>query len=187
MKCFPKSTDLLRLMEHLLIDRAAESMVKIAGIWGLAGGAMRGAYGLAKGTAKNVVGAAFSGTKGKPLGNKIFTWGSRIGLGAGAYGTGKYVYNRLPGAPAQPNYTTAMRNNVLAGKRSPEEMSQQDLTDVRTLGMRKMAILGAVFTALGVGMYADDALKKTKTTMGKSKLGMGTPTPKFNVEGGMRT
>ena len=174
-------------MEQLLIDRAAESMIKMSGLWGAAAGAVRGAYGLAKGTAKNVIGAAFSSTKGKPLGNKIFTWGSRIGLGAGAYGAGKYVYNRLPGAPAQPNYTTAMRNNVLAGKTSPEEMSQQDLTDVRTLGMRKMAILGAVFTALGVKMYADDALKKAKTTMGKSKLGMGTPTPKFNVEGGMRT
>lgn len=174
-------------MEHLLVDRAADSMIKISGIFGLAGGAMRGAYGLAKGTAKNVMGAAFSGTKGKPIGNKIFTWGSRIGLGAGAYGAGKYVYNKMPGVPAQPNYTTALRNNVLAGKISPEEMSQQDLTDVKALGMRKMAVLGALFTALGVGMYGNEALTKAKETMGKSKIGLRTPAQKFNVEGGMKS
>lgn len=173
-------------MENLLIDKAANSMIKISGIWGLAGGAMRGAYGLAKGTAKNIVAGAFSSTKGKPIGNKIFTWGSRIGLGAGAYGAGKYVYNRLPGVPAQPNYTTALRNNVLAGKISPEEMSQQDLTDVKALGMRKMAVLGALFTTLGVGMYGSDALAKAKETMGKAKIGLRTPAQKFNVEGGMK-
>ena len=164
------------------LDSISESLTKTAFVAPL----LRGAYGLGKGVIGNVVKGAFSSTKGKPIGNKIFTWGSRIGLGAGAYGAGKYVYNKMPGVPAQPNYTTSMRNNVLAGKISPEEMDPQDLADVRSLGMKKMSVLGAAFTALGAAFYAQDALKAVKETMGKAKIGLRPPQPKFNVEGGMK-
>jgi len=78
-----------------------------------------------------------------PLGRKLWSVATYGGLGGGAiYGGTKAVqaldkstgpdHTRRSGA----NYTTLLRNNILAGKINPSELSQRDLVSVRKLGMK---------------------------------------------------
>jgi hypothetical protein len=162
------------------INRISDSMVKVA----LIGGVLRGAYQIGKGFTKDVFGAAFSRAKGKGIGHNLFAWGSRIGLGAGTYGGGKSIYNKLSRPPAQPNYTTALRNNILAGNLSPDELNMEDLRSVRGLGMKKMSFLG---TASIIGLNAIFGTMSGKDTFKKTKLPPRIPQEPIKVEGGMLT
>jgi len=71
-----------------------------------------------------------------PLGRKVWGYTVKGGLGAGALYGGYKGYKRLSGPKSGTNYTTFLRNQVLAGNVSPDELSQPDLRSVRTLGMR---------------------------------------------------
>lgn len=68
------------------------------------------------------------------FGEKMWGIAMKGAVGTGAYiGANKLVKRRQLSGP---NYTTMLRNNVLAGNITPTEMSQPDLVAVRRLGMR---------------------------------------------------
>jgi hypothetical protein len=70
-----------------------------------------------------------------PFSRKALSYGVRGGLlGTGTYG-GYKVYKKTSGPRSGRNYTTHLRNNVLAGNIKPSEMSQEDLISVRKLGL----------------------------------------------------
>lgn len=70
------------------------------------------------------------------FGRKALSFGVRSGALAGAgYGTYKGV-RYLSGPRSGSNYTTFLRNQLLAGNIQPGELSQRDLVSVRRLGMK---------------------------------------------------
>lgn len=156
-------------LNHNDLNRVSSVLIKTAWVGGLA----RGAWGVGK----NVVGAAFKKANWKSPAKAALTWTSRLGLGAGGYA----LYKAMPGAPAQPNYTTALRNSVLAGKMSPDELSQEDLTSVKALGMQKMSFLGS---ALTVGVNGIFGIGVAKETLKKAKLPQKMVEPKIRTNEG---
>lgn len=101
---------------------------------GLGAGLARGAAATAKRTG-GFLGRGLIGSRGT---SKFHRLGVRAGFGAlAAAGTisGTRLYQskrRLSGN----NYSTFLRNNILAGNIQPNQLSQQDLMSVRRLGMR---------------------------------------------------
>jgi hypothetical protein len=166
------------LLNHNDTNRVSAVLTKTAWIGPLA----RGAWNVGKGTVKNVFGAAFKKADWKKPGNAAATWASRLAIGTGAIAGGHALYKASPGMPAQPNYTTALRNNVLAGKVSPDELSKEDLSSVKNLGMQKMSFLG---TAMTLGFNAMTGVDAAKETFKKAKLPQKIVEPKIKVEGGM--
>jgi hypothetical protein len=63
--------------------------------------------------------------------NKALSWVSKGLMGYGAYKGGKYVAKKL----RRPDYVTYLRNQMLAGRISPAELSPGDLESVRSLGV----------------------------------------------------
>ena len=104
-----------------------------------------GVAGLAKKVVTGTGGAVWKGINPRyglkkgtptPFGRKALAFGVRGGLGAGAmYGAYK-GYKSLTGPKSKRNYTTMLRNNILAGNIKPGELSQEDLISVRRLGLR---------------------------------------------------
>lgn len=80
-------------------------------------------------------GATFPG-KGANLGRRVLGRTMKTGLVGGALYGGYKGYQRLSAPKSGGNYTTFLRNQVLAGNVQPDELSQQDLVSVRKLGMR---------------------------------------------------
>lgn len=71
-----------------------------------------------------------------PFRRKVLSFGVRGGALAGAgYGAFKGV-QQINAPRSGQNYTTFLRNQMLAGNVQPEELSQRDLISVRKLGMR---------------------------------------------------
>ena len=70
--------------------------------------------------------------KGKTMGETALSIGSKALVGYGAYQGGKYIANKR----RKPNYVDYLRNQVLAGNISPEELTASDLESVRKLGMK---------------------------------------------------
>jgi hypothetical protein len=58
--------------------------------------------------------------------------GTVAGLGAGGYAG----YKAATAPRSRPDYTTFLRNNLIAGNIQPQELNPQDLQSVRQLGMR---------------------------------------------------
>lgn len=74
--------------------------------------------------------------KSVPFGVSAFKWGVR---GTAAYGGvrgGMALHSQLSGPRSRENYTTLLRNNVLAGNIHPSELSPQDLASVQNLGLK---------------------------------------------------
>lgn len=77
-------------------------------------------------------------TKPFTLAQRAAGWTIKGGAGYGLYRGGKALYHtvqreRNTGAGT---YTTMLRNNLLAGRIRPEELSPEDMSSVRKLGMR---------------------------------------------------
>jgi len=95
----------------------------IQGTTGLLWKGINPRYGLIKGQAT-------------PLHRKVLSYGVRGGLTAGGLYGGYKGYQAISGPRLNKNYTTLLRNNVLAGNVKPSELSQEDLISVRKLGLR---------------------------------------------------
>lgn len=82
--------------------------------------------------AKGIIAPVRSGT----FGQRAFSVGTKAGtMGAAGYGT--YKLNQRANLPTSGHdYTTFLRNNILAGKISPNELSPSDMESVRGLGLR---------------------------------------------------
>jgi len=90
------------------------------------------------GTPKTIPSIAVKGGYRRSVLGGIHTWGVRGGVGAlGAAGLmgASRLYQARKKLSGQ-NYTTFLRNNILAGNIKPEQLSQEDLVAVRKLGMR---------------------------------------------------
>jgi len=91
-----------------------------------------------KGSAKGVGGLIGEGLRfgrKRPIGTRIWSGAFKTALvGGGVYGANKMInkYKYRSG----PNYTTFLRNQTLAGNIRPEELTENDLVNVRNLGMR---------------------------------------------------
>jgi hypothetical protein len=68
--------------------------------------------------------------KGKTTRATALSIGSKAILGAGLYGTGKYIAKKA----RPPNYVTSLRNNILAGRLKPGELAPEDLAAVQKMG-----------------------------------------------------
>lgn len=68
---------------------------------------------------------------------KTWGWGVKGTLGAGTVWAGYKGVQSMKQKPSyQRNYTTLLRNNILAGKIDPAELSPEDMRSVRTLGLK---------------------------------------------------
>lgn len=120
------------------LQRAArevkEDMSKQSGIISAAGRVVRG-FGGAVG--KSFLPSRLGGfAKTAPVGVKAFKWGVRGAAGVGAVAGGMKLHRRFGGPRSGADYTTMLRNNILAGKIRPEELSLADLASVQKLGLR---------------------------------------------------
>ena len=71
-----------------------------------------------------------------PFSRRMLSYGVRGGLLAGAGYGGYKGIRHLSGPRSGQNYTTFLRNQLLAGNVQPGELSRNDLVAVRKLGMR---------------------------------------------------
>lgn len=74
--------------------------------------------------------------KRAPLGEKV--WGAVVkgsALGGAGYG-GYKLYKNLSRPRSKQDYTTFLRNNIIAGNIKPEELTSTDLESVKKLGLR---------------------------------------------------
>lgn len=100
------------------------------------------ATGLAKGIYKGVsgtTGALWKGMfpgKNPSIGRKALSYGVRGGIGVGALYGGYKGVKALTAERSGKNYTTFLRNQILAGNINQNELSQNDLISVRKLGMK---------------------------------------------------
>jgi len=142
-----ESTRLIRELEEpsRKASRETEDIAKLySGIFkksSFIGGAKNIVYGGIKGTAGLLGKGLFPRTGIKdgvktPFSRKILSYGVRGGALAGA-GYGGYKGIKHLNAPISGNnYTTFLRNQILAGNVNQGELSQRDLVAVRKLGMR---------------------------------------------------
>lgn len=130
-----KRTPVLFKKASLLSGAGFVGKKLLSGASAAAGGTRKFVWQGLKGTPKSVT--SLSGSRRTLLGG-AHTWGVRGGVGVlGAAGLVKGVgtyrsRRRLSGN----NYTTFLRNNILAGNIQPQQLSQQDLMSVRQIGMR---------------------------------------------------
>lgn len=69
-----------------------------------------------------------------PLGGKIWGYTVKGGVGVGAIAGGSKLYQRSR-VKSGANYTTMLRNNILAGNIKPNELSIADMAAVQRIGM----------------------------------------------------
>ena len=131
-----------------IFKKESSLLSNVANVGGRTGGSiLGGAFAAAKRTGgllgKGVVGTAntvptASGGMRRTFGGGLYTWGSRMAVGgaatAGVVGANS-LYQSKRKLSGQ-NYTTFLRNNVLAGNIKPDQLSQQDLISVRKIGIR---------------------------------------------------
>jgi len=83
------------------------------------------------------VAQAVAGTKKFGPMAHVFGWGMKGLAGVEAYKGGKAIYNVIQkNRPYDRSYTRMLRNNMLAGRISPEELHPEDVSSVRKMGMR---------------------------------------------------
>ena len=104
----------------------------VGSVAGMAGRAIRPLSGMAWRAIKPLPGMAWR--------NKYIRRPIKIGLaGAGLTTAGTYLYKgykHFTRPSSGENYNTMLRNNILAGNINQEELSQDDMINVRRLGMR---------------------------------------------------
>lgn len=84
-------------------------------------------------------GRGLFGITGTPtLAHRAWGLGVKAGVGTGAFYGGRAAYRKIKSEmnPRSGEYTTFLRNNMLAGKIQPSELSLPDMESVRRLGMK---------------------------------------------------
>lgn len=120
----------------------ANEMNKTASLFSIAKGALKGGRFLARGAYRGTKGALKtfgSGlkptSKSAPLGEKVFGGATKlVALGATGYG-GYKAYEHSNRPRSSNNYTTHLRNNLLAGRIQPGQLKRHELVSVKDLGM----------------------------------------------------
>jgi len=74
-------------------------------------------------------------TKPFPLSHKVYGTAVKATALTGGFLGGRSVYRKIKGSGYKEDYTTFLRNNLLAGKIRPEELNTKEMEEVRELGM----------------------------------------------------
>ena len=126
----------------LLSHSFSEALVKNAALFAIGRYALKGLGMAATGASKAIYqGGKLFGrgmlptAKSAPVGQKIFGGATKV-VGLGALGYGGYKAHEAINKPrSSQNYTTHLRNNLLAGRIRPGQLSGSELRSVKTLGM----------------------------------------------------
>jgi len=111
-----------------IVKNAGLGKVMLKGFERLGGGGINVGKAIASGLKRT--------PKNAPWGEKAFGWATKgLALGAAAAG-GATVAHKITAPRSQSNYNTFLRNNILAGNVSPEEVPISDAKYVNELGMR---------------------------------------------------
>jgi len=94
-----------------------------------------GAFKAARGVVRAVGGGLLPTPKTAPIGKKVFGLATK-GVALGGMYTGVKNTSKVIGQGSEPNYTTMLRNNVIAGNVSREELTPPDIESIQRLGMR---------------------------------------------------
>ena len=133
-----KAEEIIDLYKGTFKEKSKDGFEKesglIGGVSGLIGKTLKGTTGLLwKGVNPRVGLKSWQKT---PFHRKALSFGVRGGVGVGALYGGYKGIQRMSGPRSGENYTTLLRNNVLAGNVKPGELSQEDLISVKKLGLR---------------------------------------------------
>lgn len=119
------------------LTQAAREAKEMSKQSGLISGAGKVVGGFAGAVGRSLLPSRLGGfARTAPIGVKAFKWGVRGAAGVGAVAGGTRLWRATTGPRSGANYITMLRNNILAGKIRPEELSPADMAAVQRLGLR---------------------------------------------------
>ena len=71
-----------------------------------------------------------------PLSHKVFGAATKLTAGTGLFLGGRSIYRKIKDRDYPRDYTAHLRNNLLAGNISPDELNPEEMEAVRTRGMK---------------------------------------------------